>query len=288
MATPIGHADDITLRALDTLEAADLIVCEDTRVTGRLLSLFSIACPLQAYHDHNAAKVRPRILEALAGGAVVALVSDAGTPLISDPGYKLVSEAVAAGHAVHPIPGASATLAALSVGGLPTDRFFFAGFLPVKAGARRSTLKDLAAIPSTLVFFETGARLAASLEAMADVLGPRPAAVARELTKTFEDVRRGSLPDLARAVVETPPKGEIVVLVGPPDADTAAGLPDDAALDAALKSALREMPLKGAVAAVTADLGLPRRTVYQRALTLRPGLDKDGDEDGDGDAGEGP
>ncbi len=267
VATPIGHADDITLRALDTLEAADLIVCEDTRVTARLLSIFSIARPMQAYHDHNAAKVRPRILDALAQGSVVALVSDAGTPLVSDPGYKLVVEAIGQGVRVFPVPGPSAALAALSVGGLPTDRFCFAGFLPVKAGARRTALEQLAAVPTTLVFFETGARLAVSLAAMAEVLGPRPAAVARELTKTFEEVRRGTLPELVQTVEAAPPKGEIVVLVGPPEAGS--GVADAETLDTALRSALESLPLKGAVASVTADLGLPRRRVYQRALVLK-------------------
>lgn len=266
VSTPIGHAEDITLRALDTLEAADVILCEDTRVTGKLLALYGLQKPMLAYHDHNGARMRPRILQDLGEGRIVALVSDAGTPLVSDPGYRLVREATEAGHAVVPIPGASAVLAGLSVAGLPTDRFLFAGFLPVKAAARRQALSEVADVPATLVFFETGPRLGASLDAMAGVLGDRPAALARELTKTFEEVRRSSLPELAKALAEEPaPKGELVVLVGPPgEADR----PNTEALAARLAEALQSHSLKDAVALVTAETGLPRRAVYQKALDL--------------------
>ncbi len=269
VATPIGHGDDITLRALDTLEAADLIACEDTRVTARLLALFGIRTPLLAYHDHNADRVRPRIMEALESGAVVALVSDAGTPLVSDPGYRLVRAVLAEGHAVVPVPGPASPLAALTVAGLPSDRFCFAGFLPVKTAARRTELETLAAIPATLLVFESGPRLAASLQDMAGVLGPREAAVARELTKTFEEVRRGALDTLAAAYAdEAPPKGEIVVVIAPPQRARAEAGKE---LDAALVVALGALPLKSAVEQVTAETGLPRRTVYQRALALRDG-----------------
>ncbi len=268
VATPLGHADDITLRALDTLEAADLVVCEDTRVTARLFAIYGLSRPMLAYHDHNGAKMRPRILDALDRGAVVALVSDAGTPLVSDPGYRLVEAVLEAGHGVFPVPGPSAPLAALCVAGLPTDRFLFAGFAPTKDKARRETFQELSAVPATLIFFETGPRAAACLEVMAQVFGPRPAALARELTKTYEQVRRAPLDVLARSVAEQPPKGELVILIGPP---SPAREPDQASLDAALQEALARLPLKAAVAEVTAALGLPRRQVYQRALGLRDG-----------------
>ncbi len=200
VATPIGNLGDVSLRALETLAAADVVACEDTRVTAVLLRHFGIETPLFAYHDHNAARQRPKLLDALAGGKVVALVSDAGTPLISDPGYKLVKEARAAGHAVVPVPGASALLAGLVASGLPTDAFLFAGFLPPKSAARRTRLGELKAVPATLVFYETGPRLAAALADMAEVLsGERPATVARELTKAFETVRTGTLRSLAEA-----------------------------------------------------------------------------------------
>ncbi len=255
------------MRALDTLEAADLVVCEDTRVTAKLFAIYGITRPLLAYHDHNAAKIRPRILDALTDGQVVALVSDAGTPLVSDPGYRLVREAAAAGHRIIPVPGPSALLAGLAVAGLPTDRFLFAGFLPVKAGARETALQALADIEATLVFFETGPRLASALAAMGSVLGDRAAVMARELTKTFEEIRRGSLEELRLALADEPlPKGELVVLVGPPLRGDASS---DVDLDAALLKALADHPLKSAVAAVVEETGLPRRTVYQRALALK-------------------
>lgn len=267
VATPIGNLGDISFRALATLAAADAIIAEDTRVTKTLLAHYGIATPLIAYHEHNAAIVRPHLLEKLAGGAALALVSDAGTPLISDPGFKLVSEALAQNCAVVPVPGPSAVLAALTVAGLPTDRFFFEGFLPPKSAARRTRIKDLAAIPGTLVFFESARRAASTLSDLAAVLGPRHAAIARELTKHFETVRRAPLPDLAALVAaEGPPKGEIVLLVGPP-IEQRQTLPGQD-LDARLSRALKEHSVKDAAALVAAETGEPRRNVYARAIEL--------------------
>src|SRR5499427_2963268 len=202
VATPIGNLRDVSLRALEILAAADVIACEDTRVTRKLLSHYGIATPLTPYHDHNAATARPKLIARLAAGARVALVSDAGTPLVSDPGYRLVRATQAAGHPVTAAPGASAVLAALSVAGLPTDRFFFEGFLPAKEAARRTRIAELARIPATLVLFETGPRLAAALADLAAGLGEREAAICRELTKMHEEVRRGSLSELARTYRE--------------------------------------------------------------------------------------
>jgi 16S rRNA (cytidine1402-2'-O)-methyltransferase len=266
VATPIGNAGDITLRALDLLRKADRIACEDTRVTGRLMARYGIATPLLAYHEHNAARMRPLLLERLRRGETIALVSDAGTPLVSDPGYKLVRAAVEAGIPVTTLPGASATLAALVLSGLPTDRFFFVGFLPPRTAARRSELAALAAIPATLVFFESGGRLAETLADMAVELGARDVAVARELTKLYEEVRRGTATELAAhyAAAERP-KGEIVVVVGPP---AAAEKASDATIDDALRTALAQASLRDAVASVAAALAAPRRRVYARALTL--------------------
>ena len=271
VATPIGNLGDVTLRALQTLAAADLIACEDTRVTAVLLRRYGIETKLTPYHEHNAARQRPRILAALAEGKSVALVSDAGTPLISDPGFRLVAEVRTAGHPVIPIPGASATLAALVASGLPTDAFLFAGFLPPKTVARKKRLAELAAIPATLVFFESPQRLAASLADIAAVLGEaRPAAVARELTKAFETIRTGTLAELAAAYGgEATPKGEIVVVVGPPG--EAATSPDDA--DALLTELLATKPVSEAAAEAAAMTGLPRRDLYRRALALKAGED---------------
>jgi len=266
VATPIGHLGDITLRALETLAGADLIACEDTRVTRRLTERYAITTPLQAYHDHNAATARPKILARLAAGAAVALVSDAGTPLISDPGFKLVREAQAAGCAVTAIPGASAVLAALAVGGLPTDRFFFEGFLPVKEGQRRARIAELSRIPATLVLFETGPRIADTLADLSEGLGPREAAVCRELTKLHEEVRRGDLPSLARDYAHgAETRGEIVIVIAPPGEEKAVGT---AELDALLLDALGRVSVKEAVAEIAAVTGQPRREVYQRALAL--------------------
>ncbi len=264
VATPIGNLGDISARALETLRDADLIACEDTRVTGNLLTKFEIRRPTLPYHDHNAETMRPKLMERLLHGETVALVSDAGMPLINDPGYKLVRAATEAGIAVTVIPGPSAPLAALVLSGLPSDRFLFAGFLPVKDGARRETLRELKAVPATLLFFETGPRLADSLGICAEVLGDRPAAVARELTKLHEEVRRAPLGALARHYAEHgAPKGEIVVVIGPP-------LPEEEAydVDAALATALHSMAVKDAAAAVAAASGRPRREIYARALAL--------------------
>jgi 16S rRNA (cytidine1402-2'-O)-methyltransferase len=263
VATPIGNLRDITLRALDVLAGADLILAEDTRVAARLLSAYGVARKVERYDDHSGRRLRPRVLELLANEARVALISDAGTPLISDPGYRLVVEAVAAGVRVFPVPGASAVLAALAAAGLPTDRFLFAGFSPPKAGARRTFLKSLKDVRATLVLFEGVSRLAASLSDMADVLGPRPAAVARELTKFHETVRRGDLASLAADRALAAPKGEVVVVIGPPpDAP-----PADA--DIALRDALGRLPPTEAAREVARVSGLSRRALYQRALELK-------------------
>jgi 16S rRNA (cytidine1402-2'-O)-methyltransferase len=271
VATPIGNLADITLRALQTLAAADLIACEDTRVTRRLLEHYGIAATLTPYHDHNAASARPKILDRLAAGAAVALVSDAGTPLISDPGYKLVRAAQSAGHAVTAIPGASAVLAALAAAGLPTDRFCFDGFLPAKETARRARIAELAAIPATLVLFESGARIAGALRDLADGLGHRDAALCRELTKLYEEVRHADLDALAESYArggET--RGEFVIVVAPPQA--ADGLTDED-VDSLLRRALAEASLKDAVSTVAEATGRPKRHIYQRALALTKSSD---------------
>lgn len=267
VATPIGNLRDISLRGLSTLAAAEAVIAEDTRVTKTLLAHYGIATPLIAYHEHNAHQVRPQLLGRLANGAALALVSDAGTPLVSDPGFKLVAEAVAAGVSVTAVPGASAVLAALVVAGLPTDRFFFEGFLPPKSAARRARLAELAAVPGTLVFFESTRRIVETLEDCAAVLGARDAAVARELTKYFESVRRGPLPDLAREIGEGEPlRGEIVLLIGPP-VEGAAEL-SEASLDERLRAAMKSNSVKDAAAIVAGETGQPRRRVYARALQL--------------------
>jgi 16S rRNA (cytidine1402-2'-O)-methyltransferase len=269
VATPIGNLRDITLRALDLLSAADVIACEDTRVTEKLMSRYGIAGQRLAYHEHNAERMRPLLIEKLKAGAVVALVSDAGTPLISDPGFKLVRAAIADGVAVTSLPGPSATLAALVLSGLPSDRFFFMGFLPPKQAARQRELGEIASLQATLIVYESGPRLAATLADMAAALGDRPAAVARELTKLFEEIRRGGLAALAaHYAANGPPKGEIVIVVGGADeADARAAISDDD-LDAALDAALVTMSVKDASAAVAEATGRPRREVYQRALVL--------------------
>src|SRR2546427_12978746 len=266
VATPIGNLRDVTLRALEILAAADLIACEDTRVTRKLLDRYGIATPLTPYHDHNAATARPKLIARLAAGAAIALVSDAGTPLVSDPGYKLVRDARAAGASVTALPGASAVLAALTLSGLPTDRFLFEGFLPAKEGARRARINELKRIPGTLVLFETGARIAATLADLAAELGPRPAAICRELTQLYEGVRRGELGMLARAAAQAEePRGEIVIVVAPPDRQAEVGAAD---LDALLRQALERLSVKEAVAEIAAVTGEARRGVYQRALAL--------------------
>lgn len=269
VATPIGNLRDVTIRALETLAGADIVAAEDTRVTRILLDRYAIARRPVAYHEHNAAEAGPRLIAALRDGKSVALVSDAGTPLVSDPGYRLVEQALAAGIRVIPVPGASAVLSALVACGLPTDAFLFAGFLPTKDGARRTRLAALAAIPATLAFYESPHRLAESLAAMADALGgERPAAVARELTKTFEEVRRGTLRQLAGHYAEAgEPKGEIVILAGPPP--TPAFEATD--IDALLATLLAEMPASKAAAEAARLTGRPKGDLYKRLIALKGG-----------------
>jgi 16S rRNA (cytidine1402-2'-O)-methyltransferase len=269
VATPIGNLGDISLRALELLASADVIACEDTRVTRKLTERFGIKTPLMAYHEHNAEEARPKIMARLDQGGVVALVSDAGTPLISDPGYKLVRATVEAGHPVTALPGASAVMAALNVAGLPTDRFFFEGFLPPKQAGRQKRIAELITIPATLVLFESGPRLGGALADLAAGLGPRAATVCRELTKLHEEIRRGSLASLAQHYADGgETRGEIVIVIAPPAEDD--GSADD--LDAMLRRALARVSVKDAVGEVALATGRPRREVYQRALEL----EKDG------------
>jgi len=275
VATPIGNIRDVTLRALDVLASADILACEDTRVTAKLLRVYGItAAQWFPYHEHNAEKMRPKLLARLHAGATVALVSDAGTPLVSDPGYKLVREAVAGGIPVHAIPGPSAGIAALVTAGLPTDRFLFAGFPPPRHAARLSAFRELMHVRASLVFFESARRLATCLGDMAAVFGPRPAAVARELTKLHEEVRRDTLVALARHYDEAgPPKGEVVIVVAPPQRGN-----EPADIDSLLRKALAGMSLRDAAAAVSDATGTPRREVYARALALAAG--RRGEDDG--------
>ena len=265
VATPIGHLGDITLRALAVLADADVIYCEDTRHSRTLAQHFGLGAPLKPYHDHNGEVARPRVLADLAAGKCVALISDAGTPLISDPGYKLVRAAVEAGHHVESLPGASAALTALTVAGLPTDTFLFAGFLPAKSAARQARLAELKAVPATLIFFEAPQRLGETLADLAAVLGDRPAAVARELTKLHEEVRRGSLAELARGAAQAEARGELVLVIGPPSATEASD--DD--IRAALGTALAEMSLRDAAKVVAETLGVTKSRVYDLGLKLK-------------------
>ncbi len=265
VATPLGNARDITLRALDVLHGVDAIYCEDTRVTGKLAALYAIKTKRRAYHEHNAAAMRPKILAELAAGKRLALVSDAGTPLISDPGQPLIRAARAGGHAVFAVPGASAPIAALSVSGLATDRFTFVGFLPTKSGKRRQALADIADQDGTLVLFEAPRRLPALLADIADQLGDREVSIARELTKKFETVITAQASALAQGLDDDMLRGECVVLIAP----RAAPAPPDAdALDALLVPALEAFSLRDAVSEVTRASGVSRRTVYDRALML--------------------
>ncbi|TFI59718.1 16S rRNA (cytidine(1402)-2'-O)-methyltransferase [Sphingomonas parva] len=265
VATPIGNLSDLSPRAAATLAAADVIAVEDSRVTAKLLGHIGVRKPMLAYHDHNADRVRPELLARMRDGAV-ALVSDAGTPLISDPGYKLVRDAREAGIPVTTIPGPSAAVAALTLAGLPTDRFLFAGFLPAKGGARATAIAELAPIRATLVLYESGPRLAAALEALHQGLGDRPAAVVREISKKFEETATGSLAKLAARYAEAPPKGEIVIVVGPPGEAAAAG---EADIDAALREAMTRLSPSRAAAEVAEALNVPKRQAYERALKLK-------------------
>ena len=265
VATPIGTARDITLRALDILRDADMLLAEDTRRARKLMEIHGIPLrgrPLLAYHDHNGAKQRPRVLAALADGQRVAQVSDAGTPLVADPGFALVRAAIDAGHPVHSAPGPSAVLAALAVAGLPSDRFLFAGFLPTTDNARAKALRELADVPATLVFFETGRRLLPSLRALVSELGGgREAAICRELTKKFEETTRGTLETLVAEFEMRDARGEIVVLV-----DRGHRAPDERTIKEKLDAALMDMTVKDAAKHVSEELGLPRRDIYQLAL----------------------
>jgi 16S rRNA (cytidine1402-2'-O)-methyltransferase len=269
VATPIGNLGDISLRALAVLRAADHVYCEDTRVSGKLFARHGIKVPLEPYHDHNAERVRPVILAALRRGERVALISDAGTPLVSDPGYKLVQAAIAEDLPVTAVPGPSAMLTALILSGLPPDRFLFAGFLPRRRMARRQVVAAWVGLEATLIFYEAPPRLAAALTDMSEILGPRPAAVVRELTKLHEEVRRAPLPELAEFYLrEGPPRGEIVVVVGPPERVTL--LAEDE-LDRRLETAVAELGVRDAATRLAAETGLPRRVLYHRALESRAG-----------------
>ena len=266
VATPIGNLRDITLRALDTLSGADIILAEDTRQTRKLLTAYDIKTPLSPYHDHNAAKRVPGVIKDLEAGKVIALVSDAGTPLVSDPGFKLVRAAVEAGIDVFPLPGASAVLAGLVKSGLPSDRFMFAGFLPPKSGARKTALEDFTSVKATLVFFETGPRLAACLKDMAEVFGARDVVLTRELTKRYEEARHGSFESLIASVKAEPPRGELVLLVGPPQISERWS---ENEVISALKVQIPELGVKRASAEIAAQCGWPKRDVYQLALKLK-------------------
>jgi 16S rRNA (cytidine1402-2'-O)-methyltransferase len=266
VATPIGNLGDITLRALETLAGVDIIACEDTRITRRLTERYAIAAQLTPYHEHNAALARPKLLARLAQGASIALVSDAGTPLISDPGFKLVREACAAGFGVTALPGPSSVLTALAVAALPTDRFFFEGFLPSKQSARRARLVELARIDATLVMFESGNRVQDTLADLAGIMGAREAAICREMTKMHEEVSRATLSELARSADTLETRGEFVLVVGPPPAGAQLMAAD--ALDDLLRSSLRRDSVKDAVAHAVELSGRPRREIYARALEL--------------------
>jgi len=266
LATPIGNAADISLRALETLRACDVIAAEDTRVTSKLLAIHGISRPLIPYNDHNGPQMRPKILARLERGERVVLVSDAGTPLVSDPGYKLVREAIAAGASIIALPGPSAVLTALTLSGLPSDRFLFAGFLSARPGERKAALEEVKGVGATLIFFESAQRLAESLTAMAQVLGDRQAVVARELTKLHEEVLRGSLTELAAHYEKSgAPKGEVTLLIaGPQEA-----APDSGKIDAALKAALVFMPVKAAADLIAGLTDGSRKQIYARALELK-------------------
>jgi 16S rRNA (cytidine1402-2'-O)-methyltransferase len=266
VATPIGNLGDITLRALAVLSRVDLICCEDTRHSRTLLAHFGIDRPLRAYHEHNADAERPRLLAMLAEGRSIALISDAGTPLVSDPGFKLVRACIEAGHHVTSLPGASAVMTAIVTSGLPTDQFHYAGFLPVREGQRRTRIAELGAVPATVVIFEAPGRLAASLADIADVLGgDRPVAVARELTKRFEETRRGTAAEVAAWAAAEPARGEVVILLAPPAHHEAT----NAEIEAALAPLIAELGVKEAAKAVASRLGVARSRAYSIGLVVK-------------------
>jgi 16S rRNA (cytidine1402-2'-O)-methyltransferase len=273
VATPIGNLGDITLRALETLAGVDIIACEDTRMTRRLTERYGISALLKPYHEHNAALARPKILEKLAQGTSIALVSDAGTPLISDPGFKLVREVCAAGFKVIALPGPSSVLAALSVAALPTDRFFFEGFLPSKQNARRTRLSELSRIDATLVMFESGNRVQETLADLAEIMTGRDAALCREMTKLHEDIKRAPIAELARIADTLETRGEFVLVIGPPQASALVMTEDR--LDDLLRSSLQTGSVKDAVAHAVELSGRPRREIYARALELAKEADKE-------------
>jgi 16S rRNA (cytidine1402-2'-O)-methyltransferase len=267
VATPIGNLGDISARAAAVLGRADLIAAEDTRVTAKLLSHLGLRVPMTPYHDHSDERTRAALISRMADEIVV-LVSDAGTPLISDPGYKLVRDARAAGRHVTTLPGPCAAIAAITLSGLPSDRFLFAGFLPNKTKARADTIAEFAALRTTLVFYESGPRLAAALAALAEGLGDREAAVAREISKLYEECVTGTLSELSARYADAPPKGEIVIVVAPPG-EAAPEAADDATLAAALREAMADKPVAQAAKAVAKRFGLNRHDVYARALALK-------------------
>jgi 16S rRNA (cytidine1402-2'-O)-methyltransferase len=272
VATPIGNLGDITLRALETLAGVDIIACEDTRITRRLTERYAITALLKPYHEHNAALARPKILERLAQGASIALVSDAGTPLISDPGFKLVREVCAAGHPVIALPGPSSVLSALAVAALPTDRFFFEGFLPSKQTARRARLSELSRIDATLIMFESGNRVQDTLADLAEIMGARDAAICREMTKLHEEIKRGPVAELARTADTLETRGEFVLVIGPPVAGSTIMTEHD--LDDLLRASLQRDSVKDAVAHAVELSGRPRREIYARALELAQETEK--------------
>jgi len=266
IATPIGNLRDITLRALDVLSAADHILAEDTRVSAKLLNAYNIKAKLSAYHDHNVAARIPEVLNGLKDGQIIALISDAGTPLVSDPGFKLVRAAIKAGIEVIPLPGASAVLAGLVKSGLPSDRFLFGGFLPPKSAARQTALQELAGLRATLIFFETGKRIKAALLDIQTVFGERQITIARELTKHYEEARHGSVSELITSVEADPPRGEIVLLIGPPQTDLHW---DEAQVLSALQEAVPKQGVKRASADIAQMSGWAKRDVYQLALGIK-------------------
>lgn len=268
VATPIGNLGDLSQRAVDVLKSADIVACEDTRVTGKLFALSGIPTPLTPYHEHNFQKALPALMKRLKNGELVAQVSDAGTPLVSDPGYRLVAECVKEGIYVTAVPGACAFLTALQLSGLPSNRFLFQGFLPPKSGARQSTLKELQNIPATLIFYEAPQRILETLSDMLSVLGDRSCAVCRELTKKFEQTVRGKLSEIKELYeIQGVPKGEFVIVLAPPEEQKV----QSTDIETALKEALQKMSVKDAAAFVAQALNVNKKEVYSLALKLKNG-----------------